>query len=246
MKIYQLLKRGEYHPDFCEDFSVVEPVSSSVLLCAVLDGCTMGHESHFAATLGAKILRKVIKERQYRMFYREVSSCSGLEQELREIMVAVFQEFRQIRNLLLLETKELLTTLVVALLNTDTGEAYGMALGDATVALNGQIVQYEHQNKPDYLAYHLGQNEDAWYTQQKQIFRATNCTDLSLATDGIDSFLAMGALSPNTQLNIPYFLLVDPELAERDEMLNIKVRRLENQFSLKPTDDLAIVRVRLT
>jgi hypothetical protein len=246
MKIYQLLKRGEYHPDFCEDFSVVQPVSSSVLLCAVLDGCTMGQESHFAATLAAKILRKVIKERQYRAFYGEIVPCTGLEQELREILVGVFQEFRQMRNQLLLDTSELLTTLVVALLDTDTGEAYGIALGDAVVALNGRILRFEQHNKPDYLAYHLGQDVDAWYAQQKQVFRATNCNDMSLATDGIDSFQPLSISPPAEPLDIHHLLLVDEELAERDEMLNIKMKRLENLFSLKPTDDLAIVRVRLS
>ncbi|TGD79310.1 protein phosphatase 2C domain-containing protein [Hymenobacter wooponensis] len=246
MKIYQLLKRGEYHTDFCEDFSVAQAVSSSVVLCAVLDGCTMGRESHFEATLGAKILRKVIKERQYRAFYGEAATGPGLERELREIMVEVFQEFRQMRNQLLLDTSELLTTLVIALLRTDTGEVYGMALGDAVIALNGQIMRFEQHNKPNYLAYHLGQDVDTWYAHQKQIFRATSCSDLSLATDGIYSFQPINDCSPTEPLDIAQFLLVDPELAERDEMLHIKVKRLENRFSLKPTDDLAIVRVRLS
>jgi hypothetical protein len=244
MKVYQLLKRGEYHADFCEDFGLVQQVSGNRWLCAVMDGCTMGQESHFASTLAAKIIRKVLKERQYQAFYQTLPRTPSLQQEVREILEAVFREFQQLRNQLLLDTHELLTTLVVALVDTDTKAVYGLALGDATVALNKQLIRFEQSNKPDYLAYHLGQNFDDWFAQQKQTFQVDTCFTISLATDGIDSFQPTDSASDEF-LNIPYFLLVDEELSERDEMLAIKVKRLENRHDLLPTDDLAIVRIQL-
>lgn len=246
MQIYQLLKRGAYHADFCEDFSVAQPLGAHKLVLAVLDGCTMGQESHFASTLVAKVLRKVLKEHAYREFYGELEAIS-LEAELRDILAAVFAEVRQLKSQLHLEATELLTTLVVALLDTYSRQVVVLALGDATVALNGRLTRFEQDNRPDYLAYHLSQPFAEWYDQQHQILHNPNCTDLALATDGIDSFAPTDAAAAEVDLpDVPAYLLLNQELAEREEMLTIKLRRLERTFGLVPTDDVAILRVRLT
>lgn len=241
MTVFQFLKRGAYHTEFCEDFSLVQAIGEHKLLCAVMDGCTMGQESHFASSLLAKVLRKIIKERQYQQFYGELPYALSLEEELQQILSAVFNEMRQLRNLLLLDTTELLTTLVLALLDTQTREAIVLAVGDATVAINGRITRFEQNNRPDYLAYHLGGSFLEWYQQQQQVIQVATCTDISIATDGIDSFQA----SPHDTdaPDVPAYLLLNNDLLERREMLDIKVRRLENLHSLVPTDDVAIIRV---
>ena len=240
MQLYQLLKRGAYHPDFCEDFSLAEPLGTRLVL-AVMDGCTMGRESHFASTLVAKVLRKVIREWPYRQHHGALPPTPTLADELRELLAAVFADLRQLQSQLLLATNELLTTLALALLNPATGAVEVLVLGDATVALNGRLIRFEQDNRPDYLAYHLAQPFPAWYARQTQRLSAPDCHDLSLATDGIDSF---EPTTPTPDLpDVPALLLLDTHLAERPEMLNIKVRRLENASGLIPTDDVAIVRV---
>jgi Protein phosphatase 2C len=245
MQIYQLLQRGAYHADFCEDFSVVQPLGAHHLLLAVLDGCTMGRESHFASTLVAKVLRKVVKERAYRQFYGDLPTVPQAT-ELREIMAAMFEEMRQLKSQLHLETTELLTTLVVALLDTHSRQVVVLALGDATVALNGQLTRFEQDNRPDYLAYHLHRPFAEWYDQQQQILQAPDCTDLALATDGIDSFAPTDTAAVGVDVpDVPAYLLLNQELAGRNEMLTIKMRRLARTFGLVPTDDVAILRVRL-
>lgn len=239
MQLYQLLKRGAYHPEFCEDFSLAELLGTRLVL-AVMDGCTMGRESHFASTLLAKILRKVIREWPYRQYHGKLPATPTLADELRELLAAVFADLRQLKSQLLLDTRELLTTLALALLDPATGAVEILVLGDATVALNGQLIRFEQDNRPDYLAYHLAQPFADWYGRQTQRLSAPACHDLSLATDGIDSF-EPAAPTPDLP-DIPALLLLDTQLAERPEMLAIKVRRLESTFALTATDDVAIVR----
>jgi serine/threonine protein phosphatase PrpC len=241
MTVFQFLKRGAYHAEFCEDFSVVQATGEHRVVCAVMDGCTMGQESHFASTLLAKVLRKVIKERQYQQFYGALPNELSVEEEFQQILSTVFNEMRQLRNQLLLDTAELLTTLVLVLLDTQTREAIILAVGDATIAINGQITRFEQDNRPDYLAYHLGRPFSEWYHQQRQVRRVAACTDLSIATDGIDSFQTV----PHEVdvPDVPAYLLLNRDLLERREMLDIKVKRLENVYSLIPTDDVAIIRV---
>gem|GEM_PF-6149485 len=40
-----------------------------------------------------------------------------------------------------------------------------------------------------------------------------------------------------------YDLLIDKANDSSDEMLNMKVKKLENHYDLKPTDDIAIIRM---
>ncbi|RSK24151.1 protein phosphatase 2C domain-containing protein [Hymenobacter metallilatus] len=243
MQIDQFLKRGAYHPTFCEDFSLVQPLEPHKLVLAVMDGCTMGQESHFAATLLAKILRKVLKEWPYRAIYDPDLQHLSLQRELQALLAALFTDVQQLKNQLLLSTAELLATLVLALLDTRTGEVAVLALGDATVAINGQLTRFEQDNRPDYLAYHLGQPFETWYNRQQQRLHHTMCVDLALATDGIDSFQP---LVPTEGLpDVPTYLLLDQRRTGQPEVLNRKVRQLEKEFSLVPTDDVAILRVQL-
>ncbi|MBX0289425.1 hypothetical protein K3G63_03200 [Hymenobacter sp. HSC-4F20] len=165
MIIYQFLQRGEYHVDFCEDFKVVLPLGEHKLVCAALDECSMGQDSHFAATLGAKLLRKAVQEYHYQALYQLRAAPLPLPAELRLLVASVFQGFRDMSNQLLLTTTELLTTLVVLLLDTARREAVLLALGLAAVAVNGELIRFERLNRPDYLAYHLGEDFDTWYAR---------------------------------------------------------------------------------
>lgn len=68
MKKYELSKIGEFHTNHNEDSSTITEIGEDIILIAVLDGCTMGKESHFASTLLVKLLRKIGKEISYRKF----------------------------------------------------------------------------------------------------------------------------------------------------------------------------------
>jgi hypothetical protein len=59
MKIYPLLRKGEMHPVFCEDFLVNLDIDHYFYMGAVLDGCSPATDSHFASTLLGKILKKI-------------------------------------------------------------------------------------------------------------------------------------------------------------------------------------------
>ena len=68
MKIYSVLQIGDYHVNYCEDHCLSASIGNDKLLCAVMDGCTMGRDSYLIATLVGKILRKIAKEQGYKEF----------------------------------------------------------------------------------------------------------------------------------------------------------------------------------
>ncbi|MDN5479806.1 MAG: hypothetical protein L0G39_23005, partial [Chryseobacterium sp.] len=68
--------------------------------------------------------------------------------------------------------------------------------------------------------------------------------DVSIATDGILSFTKIKK-TDNTEekIDIPQFLMTERSFIDTDEMLNRKLKKLEHHYGLKPTDDLAIIRM---
>ena len=162
MKIYSALKIGTFHTNHCEDFLISEQVSSERQLIAVMDGCTMGKESVFASMLIGKILRNVAKERFYKDFIdntpKDLSSC------LKEILNALFAQLKIIKNQLGIETEELLSTLIIGVIDMNTTAAEFMTIGDGLLCYDEHLIEYEQNDKPDYLGYHLQEDFEYWYT----------------------------------------------------------------------------------
>jgi hypothetical protein len=114
--LHSILKIGSFHTNFCEDFLIHEPVSSNIQVLAVMDGCTMGKESVFASLLVNKVLRKICKTMFYQDFLSPISD--NLEILLQKILGDLFQELKYQKNRLILEAQELLSTLVISVIDT--------------------------------------------------------------------------------------------------------------------------------
>jgi hypothetical protein len=241
MKIYHVLQIGTFHINHCEDFYIIEKAGNDLRLCAVMDGCTMGKESYFAATLAGKILRKIAKEHYYQAFIQPENVT--VEITLKAILQALFNELKIIKNQLFLETNELLTTLILLLINEKTGNGMVLVIGDGVVCIDGNITEFEQDNKPDYLGYHLNEDFEEWFARQNQKIWFDNAADISIATDGIFTFQRQNPKNTFSKIDSIDFLLRDKTGDNNAEMLKSKVRILERDFDLKPTDDLGIVRV---
>ena len=244
MNIYSCLQIGAYHTNHCEDYLFVGSVGHDQLLCAVLDGCTMGIDSYFVSTLAGKLLRKIAKEKEYEAFYNAAPAV-GLESSLKAIVRDLFRELTVARSHLMLEQKELLTTLLLLLLDEQTKQGIILAIGDGLASVNGEVFDFDQDNKPDYVGFHLSENFEAWYAGQTQKIMFDNARDISIATDGIFTFTPVTA--PKTALSIDplSFLLVDQLLDGSGDLLQLKLKKLDHQFGLQPTDDVAIIRLLL-
>jgi hypothetical protein len=242
MKTYQLTKMGEHHTNHCEDYTVVESLGPHQFLCAVMDGCTMGTDSYFAATLVGKLLRKLAIERNYQAFY-EKSSQPSIEVVFEEILASLFVELKAIKSQLLLKDDELLTTLILMVVDQKSNRGRVIVVGDGLVCANGKCIEYDQDNRPDYLGYHLGEKFQDWYAAQTQILVLEAIVDVSISTDGIFTFATYDKKEYTESKDPVNFLLIDRQDEASDRMLTKKLQFLEQQCGLKPTDDLGIVRV---
>ncbi|GAA5098587.1 protein phosphatase 2C domain-containing protein [Chryseobacterium ginsengisoli] len=242
MDIHTALQIGDYHINHCEDFLVTKKIGSDKILCAVMDGCSTAMESHFASTMIGKILRKISVEKSYQELY-ETNNSSNIEKDLKSVLKDLFREMISIKNQLMLDEKELLTTLILLLYNKKENEGIVLCIGDGLICINGKITEFERDNKPDYLAYHLKEDFENWYENQTQKVFFSHLEDISIATDGISTFSPVKKTGHDEKINPIDYLLLDKTSINSEEMLSIKLKKLEHYYGMKPTDDLAIIRI---
>lgn len=240
MRIYTTLQIGELHTNHCEDYFITAEIGKNRILCAVMDGCTMGTDSYFAATLTGKLLRKISKEYSYKEFLSKESA--GLELTLEKITRQLFEELRSAKNILQLEREEVLNTLLIGVIDTNNRSGEFLCIGDGLICINKQLYEFEQDNKPDYLGYHLHEEFNRWYGSQQQRITAQDLQDFSLVTDGIFTFKKFDNKTYASPGNVIDYLLFDEEGSDNSNMLNSKLLDIQTNWGLKPGDDLAIIR----
>ncbi|TWF40478.1 protein phosphatase 2C-like protein [Chitinophaga polysaccharea] len=240
MKLYTTLQIGAHHIHHCEDYLVTAPLGTEKTLCAVMDGCSMGKDSYLVATLTGKILRKVAKEIAFREFAEKRTTI--LPDLLKTILRQLFHELKQLKNTLQLERNELLTTLVIAVIDAKEKAGEFMCIGDGVIDINGNLYEFDQDNKPDYLGYHLQEDFEHWFSVQQQRLSEKGIINFSLCTDGIFTFSRFDNNIYEPSGNIIAWLLTDDTYNENEHMLSQKVTEVKMNWGLVPTDDLAIVR----
>jgi len=242
IKQYHYLQMGYFHKTHCEDALFIGNLTAQRKVLAVMDGCTMGIESYFAATLVAKLLKKITHQYYLRDFVEKQPKTLSQAQE--EIWQTLFQQLQALASNLYLTKLELLTTIMIAIVDVVTKELSVLSVGDGVVVYNGIVIEYEQGNRPDYLAYHLTENFTSWYSQQEQCLQLSNISDFSLSSDGIFSFepFELKTNSSFTNRNCLDYLLIEQDLTNT-QALEQRVRYIEEEGKRRPNDDLEIIRI---
>lgn len=234
MNIYTCTQIGEAHTNHCEDYAVHFPIGKNRLLVAVMDGCTMGTDSYWVATTVGKLLRKIAKGIDYQEFCTQTKLPSPALQK--EILRLLFEDLRKLKNDCQMQADEMLCTLNLLLLDTESRQGETIVVGDGLIVWNGNKQSYEQNNLPDYVGYHLHKDFEAWYAQQTQTMSLQNITDISLTTDGIFTF---GETDHDSVID---YLCINTEDADKKNMLQKKIQTITTDHTKRPKDDFAIIR----
>lgn len=233
---------GSHHVNHNEDALVVEDLTDRHLLLAVMDGCGAGTDSHFAATLAAKLLRKIARQTNQRTFAerRQPTTSELLKETLRNL----FADLRRLNAELGLKYDELLTTLVLAVVDRHGPRAEVLTVGDGLIHCDGEIQEYDHDNKPDYLGYHLREDFDDWFNVQPQRLVCEYFLDFALATDGLLSFrpFSHDSYRPVTDDELLEFLFTARDEGEPETLYRRLIGHVKSEFGLEATDDVTVVR----
>lgn len=237
MIIDQHVALGAFHPVFCEDFCVHYNLGDHWTVLAVMDGCSGGRDSHFAATLLGKIIHKVSRQAPYWGLQNPVLDLATVPIRVlgKHFMKTVFREFCQIKQQLYLEIEELASTCLLGLYHQKTKQAWINSSGDGVWIMNDQIHVLDQKDKPNYMIYHPLLAPEQWLEEQTNSFYAEEVCYLVLSTDGILSFPDV------TEIDPLHYLLVQQKQKEHWESLQKKCSILERDYQLQPNDDLGIV-----
>lgn len=242
MQKYLFSTIGTFHTQHNEDAALICDLSEDRILIAVMDGCSMGTDSFFAATLIAKLLRKIAKAEYYKTFITK--QTAELNVVLKSVLCDLFAALKIQNNALDLANDELLSTLILGIVDISSRKAEIIAIGDGLISCNNTLTEYEQDNKPDYLGYHLNEDFETWFAQQTQRLSVENSTDLSISTDGIFTFKAFDNLVYPT-ISAPE--IIDFLLHDKSDlsptMLLKKMVFLEKNYGIKPSDDLSVIRL---
>ncbi|NJL11637.1 MAG: hypothetical protein HC913_00515 [Microscillaceae bacterium] len=205
---YTLLRKGEGHPIFCEDYVLIQGLEEQWWVGAVMDGCSSGQDSHFASALMGKLLRRAL--RRARLDLERFQTPDDLHYYLLEML---FKDLRQTQHVLNLDTLELLSTLGLLIYHIPAQKALLHFVGDGVMAVDGEIIEIDQQNQPDYMAYHLDLDFEDWYQETgTQLYRFKAPRDLSIATDGVMTFRSAQAETTDA-IHPATYLLTDLAMA---------------------------------
>lgn len=244
MNVFSVLKIGEFHTNFCEDFIFHQSIHKNWLVAAVMDGCSSGQDSHFAATLFAKILKKICKEIPYWELRDASLNLDDVNHQYlgTTILEQFFKTIKNTKNNLALEVQELVATCLLLVYDIPNKNAWINCSGDGMLAVNQNPIAINQDDKPNYLAYHLNLAFQDWMEQQTQTFYFEKANDLSISTDGIFSF-AKNTTEEVVHVQPLEYLLFDASFQEQANMLEKKCIYLEKAYQLKPNDDIGIIRI---
>lgn len=234
-RLYTALFRGTQHPLCCEDAFIAEALSDDVFIAAVCDGCSSGKDSHFAAVLQCKLLRKIIYNST------DFPPLSSAPDTIGYWLLQNFMEqLAEAKMTLYLSNEELLATLIVLIRCGDA--AWVSVLGDGVININGTIQEIDQNNTPDYPAYHFTESDEEWARYfKKQSFMTNQLRQIAIATDGVLSFVGGG--NGMSHQETAEYLLTNNDFMQQKGMLYRKYNLLQNQYRLLATDDIAIVRL---
>lgn len=213
------------------------------MICAVMDGCSSAKDSQFTSALYAKSLHKsgrmlpqmkeIIEDFDLKTIELEAIADFFLKQ--------LFEDLKRIKKLFFLKREELLSTIVLLVIDKKKRTACIKMSGDGLFAVNKKITEVDHNNVPNFLGYHLDKPYEEVKAREIQTWTFNEVRDISISTDGIDKLKPLNKKNSNV-LNPRLKLLIE-------QPNNMGVSFLENQYQhlkdkgLVPLDDIGVIRL---
>ena len=246
MKISTLLQRGIHHKNFNEDFLYTRSLTKDIMVCAVMDGCSSAKDSQFASALYAKSLHKSSRMLpQMKAIMEDFDlKTMALEAIAEFFFKQLFEDLKRAKKLFFLEREELLSTIVLLVINKTKGTACIKMSGDGIFAVNDDITEIDQNNIPNFLGYHLDSDFEDIKDTEIQTWSFKEVRDISISTDGIDK-LRKGTKHKSAEVDPrEVFLIGKPDRFE-DSFLQNKYQEFLNKGFI-PHDDIGMIRLIIT
>ena len=158
---------------------------------------------------------------------------------------SLFEELSHLNRQLDLKSDEILSTLILGIVDDQSHRAELLVVGDGMIHVNGDNIEYENDNKPDYIGYHLNMDKHLWYQTRTEKLSVTNLTDLTISTDGIHTFKNFDGQSypALSQEKIMDMFFSSRDNIDNENKLKKTLIEINKVYGLMPSDDLTMIRV---
>ena len=243
MKIYTHISKGVDHPVFGEDFIYHHTLDDNILVCAVMDGCSSGQDSHFASTLYSKSIHKSCRMIPHMSEIQEDFDINTMSLEAigSFILNQLFEDLKKTKKMFFLQLEETLSTLILLVYNSKEKTAWVNASGDGLIVVNGEITDIDQKNMPDFMGYHLEESFEHCYQSSTKSWFFNDAQDVSISTDGISKFHKKSTTQVKDIDPLDFLLIQNPKESS-DNFLNHQYNNLIKEGFI-PADDMGIVRV---
>lgn len=243
MKIQKFLDRGrgDGHYLHCEDYLSEFDIDDKIKLFAVFDGCSTGKDAFFASKLFALLLRKLSSEIKF-------EEEKSLNEYTEEIFSRFFKKLNETVQSLGLSKIEILSTLILAIIDTNTSEYKIVAAGDGLVLINGKLTEIDQNNMPDYPAYHLDTVKDKktlklWLEKNTRQFGGKGFNNIVISTDGVLSYFNTKEMKALNFYDVSEFLFEDLRFMDNPAGLARKHKMIKRDNNVENNDDIGIIRI---
>jgi len=233
-------RKGSSHAHRCEDESFTFTYDNITVLM-VFDGCSNGTKSYFASGLFYKLFKKI--SLHHADYFR---SNNNVEDISKFLLRTFFSELKSAMSYLELNVKEVQSTIVLSVINTETKLSHSIMVGDGSVYLDGKIeTEQPENNAPRYICYFLGMEFEEFWSQEVFEYDHKVERTISVMTDGIDSFKIKNQfISQEQKGHIIDTLLRDERFFSVDGQIPLQKKcNILEIDGLLPSDDLAIARL---
>jgi len=228
-KMRWISKKGNGHLNNCDD-AVSVFVKDNTAYLGVFDGCSGGQKSYFAAELHAKLFKKAAK----------LANSQSLEYQSHEILNMMRRDLSLFKSIYEISSVELLSTVIFAIIDTNTKAGIILSAGDGVIICNEKINIIDQNNLPVYLIEHELDNNNNFIDQFCSIQKFDSISDLTISTDGILTFKSKEKLD-QVDFVIDYFCK-DQTLLNSLAMLPRKYNMLISKNYIHE-DDLSMIRI---
>lgn len=253
-KIESFIAMGCAHSLHCEDdFYVYE--DEEVIVAAVFDGCSSGIDSHFASTMHKYCLREVLIDIPY--IIREDDNRNfpfkDINESGKEIIHLLYDRIYRLNYKV---NSEMLSTVVLTLVNKLTKEYFICFAGDGVCKINDKIhsVHDSNSNTVWYLSSVKYSDFNFYYDTYCTKYSGIFENEISISSDGMESFKDKFGTDVTTEAEILFLGLNHDELKLNDKYKTIPMCRLYNMFQngkidefknipVKNLDDFTIIKI---
>lgn len=253
-KIESFISKGAAHNLHCEDdFYVFE--NEEVIVGAIFDGCSNGVDSHFASTMHKYCLREVLKDIPY--IIREDDNRNFPFRDINESgKEIIYLLFDRIYNLDYIVNSEMLSTIVLTLINKMTKEYFICFAGDGVCKINDKIhsIHDKDSNAVWYLSSVNYSEFNSYYDKYCTKFNGIFENEICISSDGMESFKDKYGTDVTTEAEVLFLDMNHKELKLNEKYRTIPLCRLYNMFQngkisefkdtpVKNLDDFTIIKI---